>query len=540
MELPALATVLALPALQAGDPQVRAGGEVLAERPVRWVHVSEVSDIAHLLEGGELILTTGIALPSDPEQWATYVGELQAVGVAGLVVELGRRFRAALPDELVAAAADVGLPLIELRRETPFVAVTQAVHTLILDARMQELVASEEAHQAFTRLSVAGHGPQQVVDLVAEMSRRPVVYENLAHQVLAYHAPDDVLVGWEARSREAQAEDDPHWLAVGVAAPGGGEWGRLVLVADAVPTARERMLLERGATALVINRLTVRDLDSLERQTHRTLLTALVLSSDAAGETAARAKALGVPLERRRLTGVVVRLDGDNLPALLRDVASQAVAALRAAKVPALVGLLDDQRVAMLLSHDRSADVDATLATLSARLRAATDRRPDVTLVVAAGSTVAGVERAHHTLREARQVADTAGTLPGGRPYYRPPDLRLRGLVYALGDEPLLRDYVERELGQLLAHDATHGTRLVEFLEVLCRHGANKTAAADELYISRASLYDRITKVERVLGVDLGDPEVVLGLHFALLARGTLLGARQGEAAVSPVREATR
>jgi purine catabolism regulator len=66
-----------------------------------------------------------------------------------------------------------------------------------------------------------------------------------------------------------------------------------------------------------------------------------------------------------------------------------------------------------------------------------------------------------------------------------------------------------------------HGSRLVDFLAAFCRTGGNKTAAADELYISRASLYDRISKVERILGVDLGDPEVLLGLHFALLARET-------------------
>jgi purine catabolism regulator len=291
------------------------------------------------------------------------------------------------------------------------------------------------------------------------------------------------------------------------------------------PSGRERMLLERGASALVINRLTVRDLDSLERQTHRTLLTALAMSTDTASETAARAKALGVPLTGRRLTGVVVRTapgsDPATLPELLRDVASTAVAALRNRHVPALVGPLDDQRVALLLSHERRDDVDATLTTLSDRLHILGDRRPDGPLVVAAGSTVAGVERAHHTLREAMQVADSAAELPARRSYFRPPDLRLRGLVYALRDQPVVQDYVERELGQLLAHDTAHGTRLTEFLTVFCRCGGNKTAAAEQLFISRAALYDRIVKVQKVLGVDLSDPEVVLGLHVALLARET-------------------
>ena len=538
--LPTLEHVLGLPALRRGDPHVRAARQHL-DRRVRWVHVSEVSDIAGLLEGGELILTTGIALPASAEALGRYVADLAAVGVTALAVELGRRYRGALPAELVEAAERSGLPLVELRRETPFVAVTQAVHTLILDARMQELIASDAAHQAFTELTIAGQGPQEVVELVASMAGRSVLYENLLHQVLACSGagadPASVLADWEAR---APADTGAHigegdgWFSVNVAAPGEGGWGRLIMLCDAVPTQRQRMLLERGATALVINRLTDRDMDSLERQSHRTLLTALALSSELPRETAARARALRVPLERRSLTGVVVRTTGDHLgpgglPALLRDVASQAVATLQGLRIPALVGPLDDERVVILLSQERSADADTALRRLSERLHAVSERRSDTPLIVGAGSTVLGVERAQITLREAMQVADTARGLPAQRSYFRPPDLRLRGLVYSLRAEPAVQDYVERELGQLLAHDAAGGSRLYEFLAAYCRCGGNKTAAAAELFISRAALYDRIVKVERVLGVDLADPEVVVGLHFAVLARETM---RQPDLAV--------
>jgi purine catabolism regulator len=162
-------------------------------------------------------------------------------------------------------------------------------------------------------------------------------------------------------------------------------------------------------------------------------------------------------------------------------------------------------------------------------LHAVSERRSETPLIVGAGSTVLGVERAQITLREAMQVADTARGLPAQRSYFRPPDLRLRGLVYSLRAEPAVQDYVERELGQLLAHDAAGGSRLYEFLAAYCRCGGNKTAAAAELFISRAALYDRIVKVERVLGVDLADPEVVVGLHFAVLARETM---RQPDLAV--------
>src|SRR4051794_41922563 len=113
MLLPTLAEVLELPAVRRGEPAVRAGSGHL-DRPVRWVHVSEVSDIAHLLEGGELILTTGIALPASPAALATYVEELSSVGVTALAVGLGRRSRDELPAGLLTPAAGAGVPPIRL------------------------------------------------------------------------------------------------------------------------------------------------------------------------------------------------------------------------------------------------------------------------------------------------------------------------------------------------------------------------------------------------------------------------------------------
>ncbi len=77
---------------------------------------------------------------------------------------------------------------------------------------------------------------------------------------------------------------------------------------------------------------------------------------------------------------------------------------------------------------------------------------------------------------------------------------------------------MERELGPLLAHDAEHGTDLVRILGGYLACGRNKSAAADAAHLSRPSFYDRLARVERVLGVDLDQVESCLSLHVALLA----------------------
>ena len=56
---------LELPGLRGGLPEILAGADRL-QRTVRWVHAGEVPNIASLLKGGELLLTTGYGLGTRP------------------------------------------------------------------------------------------------------------------------------------------------------------------------------------------------------------------------------------------------------------------------------------------------------------------------------------------------------------------------------------------------------------------------------------------------------------------------------------------
>ncbi|MFE0628572.1 PucR family transcriptional regulator [Streptomyces sp. NPDC058864] len=557
---PTVAEVLELDVLRRGSPQVVAGSEGL-QRPVRWVHISELADIAGMLRGGELVLTTGVMLPDDKESLAHYIDGLADVGAAGLVVELGRRYADVLPRPLVRAAERRGLPLVALRTEVRFVAVTEAVHAHVVDAQLTELRASEAVHQTFNELSVEGAEPDEVVREVARMAGAPVVLENLSHQVLAFdpagHDPEALLDGWERRSRgvhpAGRTGHDPRtgWLVTAVGARG-RDWGRLVIVAEPAPDDgpapderphRHSVLLERGAATLALNRLLERDRESLERQTHRTLLSGILTHALTVSDVALRARALGVPLEGRRLVGVMLRLRGGPVSAALeaqarlRDFTETAAQAVRERGLTALTGTLDDGGVGVLVSLGPSDHEHTALEDFAAALTRLTEPAPDggPAFVMAAGSSVGSLRDARRTLLEAAQVADAAMhggrgeggraqpsekrmVAGGGRAYYRLPDVRLRGLLHLLRDDARLQTYVERELGPLLAYDAEHGTDLVRILTVYLDAGRNKSAAADAAHLSRPSFYDRLHRVERVLGIDLDQVESCLSLHVALLA----------------------
>jgi len=423
-----LREVLDLDVVRRGAPHVVAGSGRL-DVPVRWVHALELTDVGRLLRGGELVLSTGIALPDSPAELEGYVASLAHVGVAGLAVELGRRYTEALPAALVAAAEARSVPLVELRREVAFIEITEAVHARIID----------------------------------------------------------------------------------------------------------ELLLSRAAATLALGHLLTSQTESLERQAHRTLISALIEGSgftgssgsaaDEGGEAAARARAMGVEVTGRDLVAVVLRLAGPGAAggqAAVLAAAEAMASACRTAGVPALAGALDDLRAGALLSLPPGADDDMPLRALATRLGSAFPPGP----VIGASRPARSLREVRDAFREAREVADLAAGDPDGpnhrgagrRPYYRLPDLRLRGLLHLLREDTRLRSFAERELGPLLAYDAEHGTTLVSDLAAFLESGGNKALAANRAHLARPTFYQRLALIERVLGVSLADPESRASMHVALLA----------------------
>lgn len=126
---PTVEEVLSLPCFAGAE--VVAGRDSL-DRPVLWSHVSELLDIGRLLSGGELLLSTGMALsrvPADDQRW--YLRTLAAAEVAGLVLELVQFLRL-LEEDFLAEANDLHLPIIVFHSEVRFAGIMRAIHARIL------------------------------------------------------------------------------------------------------------------------------------------------------------------------------------------------------------------------------------------------------------------------------------------------------------------------------------------------------------------------------------------------------------------------
>lgn len=144
---------------------VRAGKERL-DTPVRWVHASELADPVPYMEGGELLLITALKLDAeDADAMRRYVKRLVGAGVAGLGFAVGVHYEK-IPGALVEAAVEEGLPLLEVPRRTPFLAISKAVSAAIAADQYRAVTAGFAAQRELTRQALSD-GPEGLLSALA-------------------------------------------------------------------------------------------------------------------------------------------------------------------------------------------------------------------------------------------------------------------------------------------------------------------------------------------------------------------------------------
>ncbi|CAL9317682.1 PucR family transcriptional regulator [Streptomyces sp. SudanB182_2057] len=523
---------LELPGLRSGLPEILAGADRLG-RTVRWVHAGEVPNIASLLKGGELLLTTGYGLGTRPAEQRAFVRTLAERGIAALVVELGPRF-GRLPAALVDTARAAGLPLVQLHREVPFVTVTEEIHTEIVNGHYALLQRAEEVHRRCTEALLGGGGVPQVLCILADFSGNPVFLETADGRLLyaAGAGPEgaDPLQVWEGL-RGPHKEAPPPAGTVLVDVPGGGPGSagsvraRLVLLpVRATPAPVHRIAAERAAGVLAVVLMQARQEEELAARGRGDFLTDLAEGRIAAEDAPAQARVLGFKPGDSPLLPVVMRI-GDTLSpgggwAVLARAVSEELAAVG---VPALLGVRPvEGRVLVLVGlraeAERTAVADRVAAALRAGVERAGMRRPGSPPPVVVVGVAGGWAAASAGLRHAAETATAAQGLTD-RPWYDARRLDIDLLLWRLRDHPDLAAFVDRAIGPLREHDRRSRPPLLPTLETYLAHAGRKAETARELHLNRQTLYNRLARIGELLGTDLDDPQTVLALSLALRAR---------------------
>lgn len=539
-----VADVLALPELIAGDPELVAGADG-RDRHLRWVHVVAGAGAIALLDGGELILTTGAGWPTSPDALTSLASEIVEASPAAVVLELGSHFAAA-PAPLADACSERGIPLIVLHREVRFVQLTQRIHQRILATQHEALTARAEVHTMLTELGLNRSPVDYVVERLSETLDAPVVLEDSTGRVVAWTArdrdPEAVLAAW-ARPEHEQPSDDTEQVFVEAQ---GRRFGRLVALPGPEHPAGRRTVLELGAFALALG--TLADTSGEQwLQLSSKLLFDTLLSGRYRRDTelATQLAAAGLPVTDRTLLGATLRGTGDfgahdSLErAILETALRRAVAPEgRVILVPdddapesgsrtTLLAILSfppsDPRVAPA-AGDAPPPLAARLAHELDMLLPSTTPAP-WRAHLGLGAAGRGIRSLITSLERVRAAGQLRPSGSVGRVTAQQAERQaLAYLVRGLAATPEVQEYATTTLGPLIDHDAAtgagHSGDLLTVLRAYLDHPTNRSLAAQRARLSRSVFYQRLALIEELLDVDLADGTTIATLAVALLARG--------------------
>ncbi|MFQ6574643.1 PucR family transcriptional regulator [Pseudomonas sp. UM16] len=463
------------------------------EHEVRWAHVCELSDPTEWLGEGDVLMTTGLGVPADPQAQRDYVQRLAQAGLAGMMI--GEHMQA--PDNLQALADSarlLGFPVIMTEYGVPFAAVTRAIIDANQKEEYQRRSALARVYES-ARLSISG------LSLAALVQRLEADIHCRLHVLLL-----ETLTPWDEQlaplpeavrtalfaSRRRHGEQQPmvrrHTLPEGEA------------LSIELPTEQDCLLVVTGERlpdyGLLHHLTAVLGLEVQRRQAERERR--LRLGSELIDD-----------LLQQRLS---LEQAGQRLHEHLPDL-SLNHAVFTVARVPEL-----HNKTEILLRQLN----DRVLARIQGEeliLLHADGLQPQLCeqLDLQMGSSAAlhTVQRSAEALREAllacahthaqRRVCHFA-ELETDTPWLpRTPDEAVRAF--------------RSVLGALHAYDQAQGTALLQTLQVFLEENRSWLHAAKRLHVHKQTLVYRIRRIEAISGRSMDSTADVATLWFALQSR---------------------
>ena len=536
-------------------------GEANVEFPVRWVHMSELPDPTPWLSGGEVLLTTGMQLKS-PDVQREFIERLVDRQLAALGFGVGFEFDE-VPLALLRAAAERDFPVFEIPYELPFIAVSEAAFTKLVNEEYAILRRALAAQDRLKQIVLSERGIDDLVATLATLVGAAVVLLDARGDVLAEHAfrrrlePGTIAaLREEVRDRARRqsghqfipsVDDASRSLALAVVAdassgigpgapPTAEAW--LIAIKDAGPLSDfDRLTLRQASTIFALELLRERIAHDTERRLAGDVLAAIVNGEIEGADLKRRLEPFG--LDER--VAVLVVEHGSGGRGSANRVEAALGEALRAQALAGLIATAGPLVCALVPGFD-----DDDLFAIGERVAERLEGDLGQTVVLGVGRAVPGdqARRAYHEARctleaitmvqghrssgpangsvngSPARAAASAGTGSVGVTRvatYR--DLGSFQLLLSLQDDEALKLFCDSILGPIEASEGPYGGELMRSLEAFIEENGQWERAAKRLFCHRHTLRYRIRRVEELTGRDLASARDRIEFWLALRGR---------------------
>ncbi|HEY9241171.1 MAG TPA: PucR family transcriptional regulator ligand-binding domain-containing protein [Streptosporangiaceae bacterium] len=461
------------------------------DRDVEWAHVCELEDPTPWLDGAGLVLTTGLAIPRGAQRQRAYLTRLAGHHMAGVAIAQGMSAPTLTP-QLLAAADDLGFPVIEVAYEVPYLAITSVVNAATRERSHLRLLSYLRIFDTLRLAASQGLSPPQLFGRLAEVSAYRLHLCSPSGRPLLAGVPG-APAGWRPpASGTGVRPHDPGLISVPVPLRGRIA-GYLVAVEQPGREALGLLAVRHIATIAALELANLqRSREAMRREGAETLGEMLAGMLDP-GAVRARLRLAGLDPGQPLILAAVVNDLGQDTDLHSRLVDSD------------LPHLLLQQRELYVLLQQPPGAPDFLAATPGSHVGVSRPFRARKSLSVARREALWALRYARS---QRRSLIDFSAMQ--------------RSATWLPADPRTMAGIVDEVVGPLAAHDAEHGTELVPSLRVLLEQDRNVTAAARSLGVHRNTVLHRIGQIQALTGRDLRKVQDLAELWLAISAQDIL------------------
>jgi purine catabolism regulator len=526
------------------DLKLLAGGKATSN-PVRWVHITEVPDPTRWLKGGELLLTTGYGFVGSEEQQVEQIRRLIDHNISGLGFGTGFSFDK-VPPAIVKVAQEYDFPLFEVPYHVPFIAITEAVASKIVNEQYSLLQRSLAVHEKLTKIVLEEKGLEAILSTLSALVGCSAVLFDFHGVVLceaAYrrHLGAELIADLWRLIGERRADRQNFALSMDGVGSGVQVYpvvashrigAFLAVVKDSGDFSEyDRIILHNVVTVTALELVKKKAVAETEKRLAGDFFDELIASDLYEEEIARRLAFFGLDPQSPHLIVLVGIDEPEGEGEAPQDVkerlhwtvdefmARRDVLGISASRSDSVVVLVQPGKMGAHEIIGLAGELQAVIAEML----------PEVSVSL-------GIGRPHRQLIDLRQsyyeasyaikIRKLKGEL---RVIASFDDLGSYGLLLGLQDTLSLEVFYDSVLGKLQDYDEQNSSDLVKSLACFLEANGHWGDAAEKLYVHRHTLRYRMKRVEEITGRDLNQSQDRMEFWLALKAKELIDQSKKGK-----------
>lgn len=529
-------------------------GEDKIDNEIGNVNTIDNPDSFDWLKAGDFVLTTGYLYKDNPDELVRLVERLAKINCAGIGFKI-LRFFDKIPQAMLKKAAQLGVPIVEIPLKYSLSDVSNEINNSLRVREETQLTQYLRIHNSFNECSLTGGGAYGIISTLHSYVQNPVILMDSRWRMLSSIDPDNTLGEIDLRPQKIifpqrfldtlppKITGKTKIITRTYPDENGSLIARIAILEDeksiygyiVVFETKQQMdyldfvALESATIPLVLDRVKAKQLNEVKHQLRQDFFDDLLQGKiESVNAVSSLAEIHHMDTKNTYLCMVVKFQNNDSIMGegeeqrnnylhFKQNVITQIDQLAPKHKMEVVSIHRSNLIICFVLVPDRqtSMRVRDFLGEFPTEVSEQIKAMSEIKFTIGVGIPIDDYLNIRKSYIQANGAMRYITCSENGCVCYYE-DCMVDQLLDCVNDRQALESFGRLSLGKLCDYDSSHGTNLLETLEIYFECNGNVSIAAKKLFLHRNSLIYRIDKIKEILNSDLKNASELLTLQVGI------------------------